>query len=385
MERMDARMLFPILLLCTVACSADQEAGGVVTRRIAPDGVLEVVSRAPEPKPAPWILEPDLVIGVEYGEDAYMLRGPASFAVLEDGTHVIFDTSPAQIRLYDAQGVFLREFGRPGSGPTDLPSRATITCLEEKRFDVWGGFRPFRVQRWNPEGDLLRVNTLPQQHPLFGKEIAAWDGTYLFGYQIGTRRADFGSPLYLVRTDLSGAEIDTIHVLENGQVPLACFLIEAESDYGLTSRPLLTGDGRLCVNGMYEDWVHVVDTATGRESRRFRWEHIPDAIPDTLIEHYRGQMAGGQDMKAGARWLREHLSILGLAEGPFGEIWVLRRYPENGLWPMDVFDREGIYRGRIGVPCPPRTLRPFGDHIYGIGLNGQAPALIRYRLSRPVR
>jgi hypothetical protein len=83
-----------------------------------------------------------------------------------------------------------------------------------------------------------------------------------------------------------------------------------------------------------------------------------------------------------ARWLREHLSILGLVEGPEGEIWVLRRYPENGLWPMDVFDRAGVYRGRLDVPCPPWTLKPFGNHIYGIGRNGQAPALIRYRLSR---
>ncbi len=198
------------------------------------------------------------------------------------------------------------------------------------------------------------------------------------------RQGDFGSPLYLVRTGLSGAEFDTLHLLDDGKVPLACFMIEAESDYGLSSRPLLTSDGRLCVNGMYEDWVHVVDTAIGRESRRFRWEHLPDAIPDTLIEHYRSETAVGQDMEVGARWLHEHVSVLGLAEGPSGEIWVVRRYPEDGLWPMDVFDRDGVYRGRLGVPCPYWTLKPFGDYIYGIGLNGQAPALIRYQLSRPV-
>ncbi len=372
------------ILLIASACTTARDPEKLVTRSLGADGVLEVVSHVPEPLPAPWILEPDLLIGVEYGEDAYMLRGPASYAILDDGTHVVLDSTPSQIRIYDPDGTFVCEIGQPGSGPTDLPRvafSANITPVRGDSFDVWRRSTQTRIQRWTSSGEFVSVTSISQDHSLRGR-IEHWDGSRLYGRHYGARRSGVSTPFHLVRTNRVGTLVDTLHYLDMARVPVTCFMIEAEMGWSILGTPLLTTDGRLCITVPYEDWVRVFDSSSGKETVRFRWEHTPDVVADTLITHYEGQRAMGMDMEAGAQWLHENLSAVGLAEAPNGEIWVQRtpvRAP-IGTWTMDVFSREGIYRGRMEVPCPPESLRPFGDFLYGIGQNGDAPALIRYRL-----
>ena len=385
------------LMICFVAlpiyltsCTEQEGSDTEISRVLGKDGVLEVVSHASVPLPAPWILEPDLIIGVEYGEEEYMLRNPASFGILEDGTHVILDSSPSQIRIYDTEGHCIGEFGQSGEGPSDLPRSiywSFVTPSDQDQFFIWRKYGTNRLQHWDTSGRLLSVHTLNQLHPLAPPAIIdGWDGTYYFGRLLRQRDPGSGSPLDLIRTNLEGTHTDTLFFLDYGQIPITCSMIEAELGMSLMSDPLITSDGRLCIGAAYEDWVRVIDPETSKETLRFRWDHVADVIPDTLISHYRGQMALGMDMEAGARWLHEHLSIVQLIEGVQGEIWVQRRpRPEvDGSWVVDVFDNEGVYRGRINVPIPPSRMKPFGEYMYGFGLNGEAPALIRYRLTTTV-
>ena len=143
-----------------------------------------------------------------------------------------------------------------------------------------------------------------------------------------------------------------------------------------------TSDNRVCITTPYEDWVHVIDPYRSEEVLRFRWDHIPDSVPDSIIVNYRGQRAVDQDMEAGARWLCDNLSIMGLVEGPNSEVWVLRSFAQSddGMWSVDAFSSAGVYRGRVQLPCPAYTIQPFGEYVYGFGRNGEAPALVRYRL-----
>ncbi|MFC1529250.1 hypothetical protein ACFL6R_00865 [Gemmatimonadota bacterium] len=379
------------LLLVGISCSRQQIPETGVTRVIGPDGVTEVVSHAPEPLPAPWRFERDLVIGVEYGDEEDMLRNPAAFAVLEDGTHVILDASPSQIRIYDAEGQNVSEFGQPGDGPNDLP-RTVYWCYlaptGEDQFFTWNRYGTHRLQHWDTSGALIRITTIDHQHPLTRPAIIdGWDGTHYFGRQLRERLPDSFNPFDLISTDLEGTHIDTLWFFDNSRIPIACGMIEAETGLRIMSDPLITSDGRICVGAMYEDWVHVIDQESGRETLRFRWENVAAVIPDTLITHYRGQIASGQDMEAGARWLYENLSVVQLIEGVNGEIWVQRspQVESDGTWIVDVFDRDGEYRGRLRVPDLPARMKPYGEHMYGIGLNGEAPALIRYRLISEVR
>lgn len=375
-----------LMLLLITSCGRKRAPGETVTHEVGLDGVMEVVSYAPEPLPAPWRFERDLVIGVEYGEEEYMLRNPSSFAILEDGTHIILDSSPSQIRIYDAEGHFQEEFGQPGNGPSDLP-RSVYWCYVapagEDQFFFWNRYGTVRVQQWDTSGALISITTLDQRHPLARPSIIdGWDGSYLIGRKMRERASDWYNPIDLIQTSLDGTTADSLFFLDNGQIPIACGMIEAELGLMIMSDPLVTSDGRICIGAAYEDWVRVINPGTRKETLRFRWDHEADVIPDTLISHYRGQIASGQDMEAGAHWLHENLSIVQIAEGIDGEIWVQRRpRPESdNTWLVDVFDRDGVYRGRMTVPCPPSKMKPFGAFMYGIGSIGDAPALNRYRL-----
>jgi hypothetical protein len=385
--KIDILQVFFFVLFATACSSQDNPTVGT-TRLPGPDGVMEVVTYSPEPLPAPWLLEQDLVIGIEYGNDQYMLRRPVSYAILEDGTHIILDSSPSQIRVYDSQGKFVSEFGQPGSGPTDLPSAmyfTHVTPISIDCFDLWSKSGSRRVQRWSVSGDLLSLQDMPEA--LIGPNVLLeyWDGFHFYVNLIQERRSYTAPSFLLVRSNPSATSLDTLYYLDLKRISMACFMIEAEMGWDILGSPLVTDDHRLYVTVPYEDWVHEVDLSAGKEIQRFRWNHLADVVSDTLITRFKGAIVGGQDMEAGARWLRQNLSAVGLAAAPNGEIWV-QRSPERlafvpvGTWIMDVFSSDGTYRGRLQAPCPPETLRPFGGFLYGIGQNGEAPALIRYRL-----
>jgi len=296
------------------------------------------------------------------------------------------DTFPSQFRVFDSQGNFVTEFGQPGpGGPTDLPidpSTYYVTPITVDSFDLWSMYHDRRIQRWSVTGDLLSVKYILEG--LVGSGVVYhWDGfNFSLGlFQRGSPR--IGPPSLLARSDPVAASVDTLYNRDLTSVPIACHYIASEMGWRrLGVDPLVTDDQRMYVNVPNEDWVHVIDLDSGKESFRFRWDHVADSVPDTLISYYQGDFAFGEDMAAGARWLHKNLSVFDLAAAPNGEIWV-ERSPTMFLYGksiMDVFAHDGAYRGRLQVPCPSGTLQPFRGFLYGMGRNGEAPALIRYRL-----
>lgn len=65
---------------------------------------------------------PSLSIGVEEGDEAYMLSDISGAARLSDGRIIIAQRSTQDIRYYDSTGTFLRTSGRQGRGPGEFSS-----------------------------------------------------------------------------------------------------------------------------------------------------------------------------------------------------------------------------------------------------------------------
>jgi len=161
-------------------------------------------------------------------------------------------------------------------------------------------------------------------------------------------------------------------------------MVEAMSPGDLSNTSIHTSDGRWCFSNADEDWIRVFSLADGSERMRFRWEHDPGPIPESRIEEVR-EFGGEQFGDAFVDGLKEFEHApwrFTLVEGPEGEIWVQRSYEpdENGQWAVDVFDYDGIYRGRIMSPVSLHTMQTDGRSIYVIGAVGEAPALVRYQL-----
>ena len=65
-------------------------------------------------------LEEDLSIGIEEGDEKYMLNQPQDIKVTDDGTIYIMDWGDTCIKVYDSEGGYLRTVGREGVGPGEF-------------------------------------------------------------------------------------------------------------------------------------------------------------------------------------------------------------------------------------------------------------------------
>ncbi len=76
-------------------------------------------------------------IGVELGDSNYVFGQPAAADFTPSGDIVVMDMQLSEVRVYDAEGGFLRSFGRKGSGPGEFqmasmldvaPSGEIVVC-----------------------------------------------------------------------------------------------------------------------------------------------------------------------------------------------------------------------------------------------------------------
>ncbi len=389
-------------ICCTGIALLPAWAGLIPTSQVqlGPDGVQEVVSRARRPLPPPWRLEEDLIVGVEYGDEEYMIRNPRDFTVLEDGSIVIFDSYPFQLRVYDSEGRFITEFGQAGQGPTDLPSyavgRGVLRDAGPDRFEIWSGW-PTRLQTWNIIGEMLSVETLDEDHPFLrgrAPRIIKLSGERVYGLTLAVRSPRPELRQWVTTLLVSGweaTEADTVRFVEHSEMPFETGWFLEGSGVFPYDDILLTRNGKLYISSYEEDWVRELNPASGQELLRFKWEHEPDSFSQMEIDNPNKEFV--DNVRTGFEWFQERVSIMHLAEGPDSEIWVQRIvWPragagrtfkhgyEEGTWPTDVFSASGEYRGRMTLQYEPRTQKMVGDYIYAIGsIEGGAAALIRFR------
>ena len=402
-KRLRNPVIISFCLLGVAVLITQSTADPIVLQQVAGDGVQEVVSRARRPLPPPWRLVEDLVIGVEYGDEEYMIRGPRDFTLLGDGTIVILDDRPIQFRLYSGEGTFVRAFGEPGSGPTDMHGdfvigRSVLRPAGGDRFETWSGW-PTWLQTWDTAGNMVSVRTLEDRHPLRqgrGPRQLRVRGEDVYPLILRNRRTEQRENVWitdLLVTDWEGTHADTLRVTEHAPLRFESgWFLEMGGPMPM-DQTLITRAGRLYVTSFEEDWVREIDRKSGKELLRFRWDHEPDSftdfvLPDTVAPET------VENVRLGFEAYKNLVSLMFIAEGPHEEVWVQRTqasrpgvpvtmvHPhDDGIWPTDIFAASGEYRGRMLLPFEPRTQKMVGDFLYAIGTTRDgAPALIRYRL-----
>lgn len=149
-------------VLVAVACSGGGALPGVV---VTDSAGVEIVSNSATLIRSSWTVDstPMLQIGVLDGPPEYVLSGVAGAVRLTDGRVAIGDGGSASVRIYAADGRFLREFGRAGNGPGEFASldlsriggdTLLITDVTNRRFSVL-----------DPEHGFLRFMSFPASMP----------------------------------------------------------------------------------------------------------------------------------------------------------------------------------------------------------------------------
>ena len=135
------RLLMPLAAIGGTAC---EDAEDVAVRSEPWDSAgVRIVEN---PRPAddsrlPWRIGPDpaVSIGVESGEEPYMLFDANAATKLADGRIVIANTGTNELRVFDANGAHQATWGGAGEGPGEFAALAGIDTWPGDSIVAWDG------------------------------------------------------------------------------------------------------------------------------------------------------------------------------------------------------------------------------------------------------
>lgn len=157
-----ARLLAPAVL---AACSAGEAPNAAVVVDTLPGGIPRTMSSAPVDS-GRWRLERAHTIAPDESAPGEILD-PRDIAIADDGSVLLYDDGDDVVRVYNAQGDFVRGIGRRGQGPGEfevgfIAVRGDTLAVQDPmstRFTtfVWTDGRLLDTQRsvccfWGPVG-----------------------------------------------------------------------------------------------------------------------------------------------------------------------------------------------------------------------------------------
>lgn len=383
-----------LLFLSAIGCSRQDPRD---LSSVAWGSVPAIVDHSDRPLPSPWEYSIELEIGSDSGAEEYLLRSPFVMIVMPDNSIVIGDDKPLQLRVYNAHGSHVASFSQPGGGPGDLtPSHFgwVMRPVGERSFQLWSGWPP-RMQEWTTSGELLTVETIAGSHPILlgtTPRTLGFSDEKLFWVTSSSRRDREGRDFitsHVLFGDIQGAAVDTLASIPHEPMPAMHQMI---LQFGLVDAVFLkdqvvkTKGNRLYIASWTEDWITEIDLSRGVPVSRFRWVHEPESITGTVDDKTTARFdePGQEAFAEGLTWLRDRVSILGMAEGPDGQILVQRTSESiDDQWPTDVFSAEGRYLGRVMLPVEPRTAVVRGSNLYGLGTDQGIPVVRVLRIALP--
>ncbi len=112
-----------LILLLPLGCSAPPAADtptGTWVGTITTEGnVTTVVNESGSVWGGTAMLVEEASIGVDVGDEPYMLAGVASIIAGEDRIYVL-ETRPPTVRVYDMSGTHIQDIGSEGQGPGEF-------------------------------------------------------------------------------------------------------------------------------------------------------------------------------------------------------------------------------------------------------------------------
>jgi len=347
--------------------------------------------------PSLYSFQLDLTIGVEDGEEPYVLSGFDAVSEDEAGHIYLSNQRDREIKIFDSAGSFVRKFGRQGGGPGEFNSNywgwfdvtpvgddyLTVEDLPSLRvFDREGNYEtsfdfsllPNRMEgRGSVSGGI-------HWYPDIGKLITAWRESGPLDERmcgILTINEDLTQPDLLPRV----LEPNGLYQEEGRGVSIP---------FSPSFHWTVTGDGTVVwgVSNTYRLHSYNLKTDVWTVTvLRIDPEPVTGADIETFKENFLSR--GDQEMREAFEPLLNRMQypnnkpfyndIMG---DDLGRIWVQRNSSswdagEQDSYLYDLFSSEGKWLGQ--VDSPGRIMHVRGDHAYMRG-SDEFPTLVRYQL-----
>ncbi len=347
----------------------------------------------------------DLRVGLNESDPGAVLQAPSDVAVDRDGRMYVVDQSQRALKLYDADGSYVRTLGRRGEGPGDFQRPGAVAVFGEyvaatdetlHHLNIWDqdgvlvGAPPFESALevvhldGTPGGFLIGAARARSEYRLYrfdrqakvvgqfpslrrrtaGPRIEVEEKKYVYGPLIGV-----GQPWFA--TGPAGE----VYVAAGDEYQVLAFTPSGDAKWALRvswPRPPLSQVDIDFAVGALQQRSDISATANG-------WERVTQskleavAWPERQPALSRGNRYGGHAIKTDGR----------------GRVYVFPYTPLPWLLdgrerPVDVYSPDGE-RLLAGLIESRSWVAAYGDFIYGIdgGQESREPHLIRYRLVLP--
>jgi hypothetical protein len=344
---------------------------------------------------------PSVSIGVDAGEEPYMFYRVRGALRMPDGRILVSDAGAHEVRLFNADGVFISATGRQGQGPGEFGEPATMGLLGP-----------------GPSGHVLvtdsingRINVLDGEGSYVGQITVGGvpgatgggvidmfgDGSLLHIATDGDNRlrADNSGSIIRMRSQLrryggEGAPLELLAYQESRPR----YVNEVD---GVTNFPFITftADAQAVASGDMLWMTTGADTEVwavdfdGDEVARVRWR-IPDRrrsadVYDRYVEESLAGMSRERDLTMYGHLYRQELPLpefipahRDMIADDAGNLWLERyRLPWETQPRWDVVDPERGWLGVVETPPSFQVMQITDDAVIGVHSDGEGVTRVR--------
>ncbi len=338
----------------------------------------------------PARLEEELSIGVDQGDEQYMLGNVRGVAGTGELVYVLDASIPA-VRIYDDSGRHLRDVGAEGDGPGEFRRPDALLVAGDGRVFVRDSNQG-RITIFDAEGGLLDTWPLDQGFVIGGSAmVLTEDGQVYSPGQVGERPEEFsarvltGLQMGMVPRGPEGNAGEPIPRPEFDYEPPRftremrqgnSLMVMMRSVPYAPDIPWAFAPSRAMIAGISDDYsfdIHYPGGQVTRVEKVFEPVPLSAAERDWHIEQVTAEMREGNPEWTwdGPQMATVKPAYNQLIADLSGRIWVVRpgsgvqdpdceKDPETGVWDppcwsdsnlYEVFDVEGAYLGSVDAPA----------------------------------
>lgn len=295
---------------------------------------------------------------------------------MEDGRIAVASSGTNEVRIYDADGGFVRSSGRTGQGPGEFERLTNVRIYRGDSliaFDYWGR----RISVLDEAGDIERVASVTGLDGSLSNLYVLSGGSFLLhSHAIGIMEEVQGRvriPAPLLRLNPDGAVEDTVTVVPGFET----YVFE----FGDAAPPfrhealIATRDSLIYVGDGVNFEVRVL-SLEGELLRILRLPGYDLAVPEAVRDSMRTAMLE-QEMPAQLRPTQEAMAnsipdrrpaYSGILVDPLGFLWVqsyIRSLVAAGPRRSYIFDPEGQWLGTVELPDNFNLYQVGEDYVLG--------------------
>jgi hypothetical protein len=375
--------------LFTTACTSDAQLGNMATKTDSA-GVVVVENTGPAPADGGgWSVgtEPILTIGTVEGEEAYQFFDVAGVHRFRDGRIGVVNSSSQEVRVFAADGTFLRSFGQRGAGPEEFEMPVMAGSMGDTLIVVDRAHH--RLTFVHPDQGFVGLARVSDDVGGYLNPSGSFaDGRSVYGGAFDMRRiGELHNGMNRAGTFYRSANPDGSLAADFGDKDGAEFFIKDMEGSGQESRPALIPFAKVSMATVSPSYFFFSDQdnyeievydSSGAMVRLIRLDWEPVSVtPTDGARHIESvvEQAGTPDEEAE---IRAYFGALPLAETfpPHGPLladrldclWVedfQRPGFENRAW--NVFNETGVLTGRVTLPERFNPIEIGDDYVLGVG------------------